>query len=285
MGWPTSWCATALEVIGDREVRLDAQTGLRDWYASYGFVVTGPEFDEDGVFHVPMSASRGRNVVGLRQEAAMDDLELSRSAISPRCRAADGHGARPRAAAARPRQCSRRSTPWCRATSSSIGYVDMTGLVTAGVTVTPAATPQHRGHRPRPARAARRPVLPRRHALAAAPRAGRGVRQLPRTTRGRVVDRLPQRHRPRRPVQLRAGPASTSPPGNRGSWTWSAPRCSGWPANAPTPRLPATLTITERRILCDVAAGLQHAEIAEDYSVAVRTVRQHLGERLPQDSA
>ena len=53
---------TALEVIGDREVRLDAQTGLRDWYASYGFEVTGPAFDEDGVFHVPMArprASRG----------------------------------------------------------------------------------------------------------------------------------------------------------------------------------------------------------------------------------
>ena len=45
---------TALDVIGDREIRLDAQTGLRDWYASYGFVVTGPEFDEDGVIHVPM---------------------------------------------------------------------------------------------------------------------------------------------------------------------------------------------------------------------------------------
>ena len=49
---------TALEVIGDREVRLDAQTGLRDWYASYGFVVTGPEFDEDGVMHVPMRRPR-----------------------------------------------------------------------------------------------------------------------------------------------------------------------------------------------------------------------------------
>jgi ElaA protein len=46
---------TALEVIGDREVRLDAQTGLRDWYASYGFVVIGPEFDEDGVVHIPMA--------------------------------------------------------------------------------------------------------------------------------------------------------------------------------------------------------------------------------------
>ena len=49
---------TALAEIGDREVRLDAQTGLRDWYASYGFVVTGPAFDEDGVFHVPMSRPR-----------------------------------------------------------------------------------------------------------------------------------------------------------------------------------------------------------------------------------
>ena len=44
----------------------------------------------------------------------------------------------------------------------------------------------------------------------------------------------------------------------------------------PTPRLPATLTITERRILCDVAAGFSNAEIAEDYSVSVSTVRKHL---------
>ena len=48
----------ALEVIGEREVRLDSQTGLRDWYASYGFVVTGPAFDEDGVMHVPMRRPR-----------------------------------------------------------------------------------------------------------------------------------------------------------------------------------------------------------------------------------
>ena len=44
----------------------------------------------------------------------------------------------------------------------------------------------------------------------------------------------------------------------------------------PTPRLPATLTITERRILCDVAAGFSNAEIAEGYSVTVSTVRKHL---------
>ncbi len=45
----------ALELVGEREVRLDAQTGLREWYASYGFVVTGPAFDDDGVMHVPMA--------------------------------------------------------------------------------------------------------------------------------------------------------------------------------------------------------------------------------------
>ena len=45
----------AMTLCGDREVRLDAQTGLTGFYASYGFAVTGPEFDEDGVRHVPMT--------------------------------------------------------------------------------------------------------------------------------------------------------------------------------------------------------------------------------------
>jgi ElaA protein len=44
----------AMERIGAREVRLDAQTGLAGFYASYGFEVSGPEFVEDGVAHVPM---------------------------------------------------------------------------------------------------------------------------------------------------------------------------------------------------------------------------------------
>jgi ElaA protein len=48
----------ALDEIGDREVRLDAQTGLRDWYASYGFEVSGPAFDDDGVSHIPMMRPR-----------------------------------------------------------------------------------------------------------------------------------------------------------------------------------------------------------------------------------
>jgi ElaA protein len=45
----------AMALCGDREVRLDAQTGLTAFYGGYGFVVTGPEFDEDGVMHVPMA--------------------------------------------------------------------------------------------------------------------------------------------------------------------------------------------------------------------------------------
>ena len=45
----------AMRLCSGREVRLDAQTGLMAFYASYGFAVTGPEFDEDGVLHVPMA--------------------------------------------------------------------------------------------------------------------------------------------------------------------------------------------------------------------------------------
>jgi ElaA protein len=45
----------AMGLCGDREVRLDAQTGLSDFYGAYGFEVTGPAFDEDGIMHVPMA--------------------------------------------------------------------------------------------------------------------------------------------------------------------------------------------------------------------------------------
>ncbi|MEV0404574.1 GNAT family N-acetyltransferase [Actinoallomurus sp. NPDC050550] len=44
----------ALEVIGDRTARLDAQTQVSGFYARYGFVVDGPEYIEDGIPHVPM---------------------------------------------------------------------------------------------------------------------------------------------------------------------------------------------------------------------------------------
>ncbi|GAA1941349.1 GNAT family N-acetyltransferase [Nocardioides hwasunensis] len=49
-----AWC-------GEREVRLDAQTPLAAFYGGYGFEVSGPEFVEDGINHVPMSrAPRAR---------------------------------------------------------------------------------------------------------------------------------------------------------------------------------------------------------------------------------
>lgn len=44
----------ALEEVGDRPCRISAQTYLADMYARHGFLVDGPEFDEDGIPHVPM---------------------------------------------------------------------------------------------------------------------------------------------------------------------------------------------------------------------------------------
>jgi len=45
----------ALEEVGGRPSRLDAQVPLAGWYATYGYVVTGPEFLDDGIPHVPMA--------------------------------------------------------------------------------------------------------------------------------------------------------------------------------------------------------------------------------------
>jgi ElaA protein len=47
----------ALDDTGDRAVVLDAQTEVAGWYATFGFEVTGPEFDDDGVMHLPMRRS------------------------------------------------------------------------------------------------------------------------------------------------------------------------------------------------------------------------------------
>ena len=47
----------AMALCEGREVRLDAQTGLTGFYEAYGFAVTGPAFDEDGIMHVPMRRS------------------------------------------------------------------------------------------------------------------------------------------------------------------------------------------------------------------------------------
>lgn len=44
----------ALQDIGDRESVLGAQSYLQDWYTRFGYTVTGAEYDEDGIPHVPM---------------------------------------------------------------------------------------------------------------------------------------------------------------------------------------------------------------------------------------
>jgi ElaA protein len=45
----------AMRLVGDRPARLDAQTPLAGFYAGFGFEVVGPEFDEDGIMHLPMA--------------------------------------------------------------------------------------------------------------------------------------------------------------------------------------------------------------------------------------
>ncbi len=44
----------ALDDIGEREVVLAAQTQLAPWYEGFGFEISGPEFLEDGISHLPM---------------------------------------------------------------------------------------------------------------------------------------------------------------------------------------------------------------------------------------
>ena len=44
----------ALAHIGDAPCELEAQVQVADFYTRWGFVVTGPQFDLDGIPHVPM---------------------------------------------------------------------------------------------------------------------------------------------------------------------------------------------------------------------------------------
>jgi ElaA protein len=44
----------ALDLIGDRETVLDAQSYLVAFYSRFGFEVTGEEFLDDGIPHIPM---------------------------------------------------------------------------------------------------------------------------------------------------------------------------------------------------------------------------------------
>ena len=49
---------TALQVCPGRDVVLDAQSPLARWYETLGFEVTGEEFLDDGIPHLPMRLRR-----------------------------------------------------------------------------------------------------------------------------------------------------------------------------------------------------------------------------------
>jgi ElaA protein len=53
-GWAGVLMERVLREVGERPCVLDAQAHLADWYARWGFAVTGPEFLDDGIPHVPM---------------------------------------------------------------------------------------------------------------------------------------------------------------------------------------------------------------------------------------
>ena len=53
-GWAHQVLQAALQVCPDRDIVLDAQAPLAEWYAGYGFEVDGEEFLEDGIPHLPM---------------------------------------------------------------------------------------------------------------------------------------------------------------------------------------------------------------------------------------
>lgn len=49
----------ALEIAGEREVVLDAQSHLVEWYLRFGFEPSGRGFVEDGIPHTPMRRAGG----------------------------------------------------------------------------------------------------------------------------------------------------------------------------------------------------------------------------------
>ena len=161
-----------------------------------------------------------------------------------------------------------------------IAFVDMTGLVTAGLgsprrgTATPwlsTSTCTSSTAAPSTWASCTGGCIPPRLV----------VRQPPPPARGRAVHRVPQRHRPRRPVRLHARQQALHRPGARAPGP-GAPSLQRLARERPTPRLPATLTITERRILCDVAAGLQQRRDRRGLLRRDQHRAQAPRERLPQ---
>jgi ElaA protein len=59
-GFADALMETALQICPDRDIVLDAQTPLAGWYRTLGFEVSGQEFLEDGIAHLPMRRSTRR---------------------------------------------------------------------------------------------------------------------------------------------------------------------------------------------------------------------------------
>ena len=57
-GWADPLMETALAECEGRDVALHAQAPLAGWYSSLGFEVTGPEYLDDGIPHLPMRLQR-----------------------------------------------------------------------------------------------------------------------------------------------------------------------------------------------------------------------------------
>lgn len=47
-----------LDARGAPQIHLGAQAHLADWYGRFGFEISGPGYDEDGIPHVPMARHR-----------------------------------------------------------------------------------------------------------------------------------------------------------------------------------------------------------------------------------
>lgn len=62
-----SLMGAALGVCKGRDIVLDAQSPLAAWYATLGFSITGPEYFDDGIPHVPMRRAGGSAAPSLGQ--------------------------------------------------------------------------------------------------------------------------------------------------------------------------------------------------------------------------
>lgn len=64
-GVASTLMTAAVEILDERgasAIHLGAQAHLADWYARFGFAISGPSYDEDGILHVPMTRERAGGV-------------------------------------------------------------------------------------------------------------------------------------------------------------------------------------------------------------------------------